>query len=388
MSDDDDVDNFDPTEVQSLAGKVSKASGKNEAGSKAIEETVRPYSGCGYSLTANVSLFVSKKVSQEFKFTFGEGSKLSNTHIVSVKLYLLGPDGIQSFYFDNMTLSVRGGYKFVMWKQKLAFVAIAVNVAYYIQARTLRERQIYCSAVKAKPTRPLRVLGYTQIKAAFMEWHVKLGHLHREKLIEVMSGNLTPGLPSFSRVALTKLPFFYHMCTEMKMRRMSYRNMVGTRDTQPISTIHMDTNGPMKTLGVYGAVGSIRYFLSIINDQTSWRWTYVLRKKTEVHTKVKELFAQLEREGKFTIRRIRSDGGTEFVNMALKSFYTQNGINFQTSNAYSPEENGAAERNHQPKMGKVRCALRDAEITANWWPEALKYMAYVQNCTPMSRLVV
>ncbi|GMF21560.1 unnamed protein product [Phytophthora fragariaefolia] len=429
MSDDDDVDDFDPTGVQALAGKVSEASGKIEAGSKAIEETVRTLypellrrdgtdisqcdwvldSGCGYGLTANASLFVSKKLSQEFRFTFGEGSKLSNTHIGSVKLYFLGPDGIQPFYFDNMALvpkakanilseywlkktgyqiveSVRGGYKFVLWKQKLAFVAVAVNGAYYIQARTLRERQIYCSAVMAKPTRPLRVLGYTHIKAAFMEWHVKLGHLNRDKLIEVMSGNLIPGLPSFRRVALTKLPFFCHTCTEMKMRRISYRNMVGTRDTQPISTIHMDTNGPMKTLGVYGTVGSIRYFLSIIDDQTSWRWTYVLRKKTEVHTKVKELFAQLEREGKFTIRRIRSDGGTEFVNMALKTFCTQNGITFQTSNAYSPGENGAADRDHQTKMGKVRCALRDAEMAAKWWPEALKYMTYVQNCTPMSRL--
>ncbi|GMF48154.1 unnamed protein product [Phytophthora fragariaefolia] len=124
MSDDDNVDDFDPKGVQALAGKVSEASGKIEAGSKAIEETVRTLypellrrdgtdisqcdwvlaSGCGYGLTANASLFVSKKLSQEFIFTFGEGSKLNNTHIGSAKLYFLGPDGIQPFYFDNMAL--------------------------------------------------------------------------------------------------------------------------------------------------------------------------------------------------------------------------------------------------------------------------------------------
>ncbi|OWZ22113.1 Retroelement pol Polyprotein [Phytophthora megakarya] len=37
-------------------------------------------------------------------------------------------------------------------------------------------------------------------------------------------------------------------------------------------------------------------------------------------------------------------------------------------------------------MGKVRCALRGANLPAAWWPEALKYMTYVQNCTSMSRL--
>ncbi|GMF45436.1 unnamed protein product [Phytophthora fragariaefolia] len=107
----------------------------------------------------------------------------------------------------------------------------------------------------------------------------------------------------------------------------------GTRDPRPISTIHMDTNGPMKTIGVYGTVGTIRYFLSIIDDQTSWRWTYVLRNKTEVNDKVKTLLLQLERVGKFTIRRIRSDGCTEFVNQAFNKFCKDEWILFQKSNA-------------------------------------------------------
>jgi len=138
-----------------------------------------------------------------------------------------------------------------------------------VQGRTLRDRQIYCSAVKARPAKGLCVPGHTPIEAAFKEWHVKLGYLNRDKLIEVMNRNIIPGVSTFSRAALRKLPFFCQTCTEMKMRRMRYRNMVGTRDRQPISTIHMDTNGPMKTLSVYGTTGSIRYFPSIIDDQTS-----------------------------------------------------------------------------------------------------------------------
>jgi hypothetical protein len=208
----------------------------------------------------------------------------------------LSPEGIKPFEFENVALvpkakvnilsefwlkqsgyqiveSAKGGFKFVLWKHKLAFVAIAVNGAYYVQGRTLRDRQVYCSAVKAKPAKALRVPVHTPIEAAFKEWHVKLGHLNRDKLIDVISCNIIQGVPNFSKTALSKLPFFCQTCTEMKMRRMSYRNMVGTRDHQPISTIHMDTNGPMKTLGVYSTTGSIRYFLSIIDDQTSWRWT-------------------------------------------------------------------------------------------------------------------
>ncbi|KAE8899949.1 hypothetical protein PF003_g16040 [Phytophthora fragariae] len=139
-------------------------------------------------------------------------------------------------------------------------------------------------------------------------------------------------------------------------------------------------------MGVYGSIGTIQYFLSIIIDNTSWRWTYVLRTKKEVFEKVKELLLQLERDGKFKIRRIRYDGGTYFVNSAFKSFCKGMGIVFQTSNSYSPEENGAAERDHHSKLDRVRCALKYANMAHRWWPEALMYMTYAQNRTPMSRL--
>ncbi|GMF23042.1 unnamed protein product [Phytophthora fragariaefolia] len=148
----------------------------------------------------------------------------------------------------------------------------------------------------------------------------------------------------------------------------------------------MDTNDPMKTMGIYGSIGTIKYFLSIIDDNTSWRWTYVFRNKQEVNEKVESLLLHLEREGKFTIRRIPSDGGTEFVNTAFKTFCKKKGIAFQTSNAYSPEENGAAKRDHQSKLDRVRCALKDADMAHRWWPEALMYMTHVQNRTPMRRL--
>ncbi|GMF54996.1 unnamed protein product [Phytophthora fragariaefolia] len=277
-------------------------------------------------------------------------------------------------------------YKFVLWKHKLVFVAKAFNGAYYIQACTMREQQVMCNAIKTMPCRPLSIPNQTILESLLKEWHVRFGHVNKDKLVDMMSKQLVKGIPFGERSKLNQVNFFCSTCAEMKMRRMSYRNLHETRDSRPISTIHMDTNGPMKTIGVYGAVGTIRYFLNIIDDQTSWRWTYVLRNKTEVNGKVKTLLLQLEREGKFTIRRIRSDGGTEFVNQSYNKFCKDKGVLFHKSNAYCPEKNGAAERDHQTKMSKVRCALKDAGMSERWWPEALMYMTYVQNRTLMSRL--
>ncbi|OWZ00295.1 hypothetical protein PHMEG_00028549 [Phytophthora megakarya] len=58
-----------------------------------------PEPGYGAKLTSE-----QDQASEEFRFTFGEGTKLSNTHVGTVKLYFQGPDGIRPFEFDNMQL--------------------------------------------------------------------------------------------------------------------------------------------------------------------------------------------------------------------------------------------------------------------------------------------
>ncbi|GKF97687.1 putative ribonuclease H-like domain-containing protein, partial [Tanacetum coccineum] len=47
---------------------------------------------------------------------------------------------------------------------------------------------------------------------------------------------------------------------------------------------------------------------------------------------------------KETIRRIRTDNGTEFVNQTLRDYYEKVGISHETSVARSPQQNGVVER--------------------------------------------
>ncbi|GKF24739.1 retrovirus-related pol polyprotein from transposon TNT 1-94, partial [Tanacetum coccineum] len=47
---------------------------------------------------------------------------------------------------------------------------------------------------------------------------------------------------------------------------------------------------------------------------------------------------------KETVRRIRTDNGTEFVNQTLREYYEKVGISHETSVARSPQQNGVVER--------------------------------------------
>ena len=47
-----------------------------------------------------------------------------------------------------------------------------------------------------------------------------------------------------------------------------------------------------------------------------------------------------------SIKTLRFDGGSEFINQDLSSFLTTNGISHKKSRPYTPQQNGVAERKH------------------------------------------
>ncbi|POM75730.1 Transposon Polyprotein integrase, partial [Phytophthora palmivora] len=113
-----------------------------------------------------------------------------------------------------------------------------------------------------------------------------------------------------------------------------------------------------------------KYALVVVDDATAYKWYFVMKSLKEVGTIVKTHIKQQEKQLPYTVKRIRTDGGTEFVNTILNNYCKRNGLVYQQSNVESREENGSAERAHQTIMGKVRWS----GMAAKWWPEALKYM--------------
>eukprot|EP00644_Phytophthora_capsici_P003125 jgi/Phyca11/103108/e_gw1.7.539.1 len=185
-------------------------------------------SGCGFGLTGDASKFVTKRPDTGYTFTFAQGSKHSNTHLGTVKLYFFGPDGIRPFLFENIALvpHAKSNILSEYWLKREGYQIVGSLTGEY--KFVLYENSL---------------------------WHVKLGHLNKDTVIDMLSKKMVEGMPTLPRSELRKVPFFCTTCTEMKKRRMSYRNSKGSRDEHPISTIHMDTNGPMKTMGIYGSVG-------------------------------------------------------------------------------------------------------------------------------------
>ncbi|GJV55479.1 putative ribonuclease H-like domain-containing protein [Tanacetum coccineum] len=82
---------------------------------------------------------------------------------------------------------------------------------------------------------------------------------------------------------------------------------------------------------------------------------------------------------KETVRRIRTDNGTEFVNQTLREYYEKVGISHETYVALSPQQNGVVERRNHTLIEAARTMLIYAKAPLFLWAEAVATTCYTQN---------
>ncbi|GJQ93145.1 retrovirus-related pol polyprotein from transposon TNT 1-94 [Tanacetum coccineum] len=80
-----------------------------------------------------------------------------------------------------------------------------------------------------------------------------------------------------------------------------------------------------------------------------------------------------------TVRNVRTDNGTEFVNQTLHEFYENVGISHQTSVARTPQQNGVVKRRDQTLVEATQTMLIFLKAQLFLWAEAINTTCYTQN---------
>ena len=83
---------------------------------------------------------------------------------------------------------------------------------------------------------------------------------------------------------------------------------------------------------------------TMIDDAS--RWEFVWSYSTANANKTKDFVKRVIRRAPFTIQKIRTDQGTEFLNNTLKQLLKKHNITHRKNTPYCPEENGKIERFH------------------------------------------
>ena len=82
----------------------------------------------------------------------------------------------------------------------------------------------------------------------------------------------------------------------------------------------------------------------------------------------------------------RSDGGGEFYNNSLQSFFEPKDISHQKSCSYTPEQNGIAERKHCHIVETAMSLIFHSSVPLEFWPYAFSTAVFLINRMPSPSL--
>ncbi|GJS13654.1 retrovirus-related pol polyprotein from transposon TNT 1-94 [Tanacetum coccineum] len=97
-----------------------------------------------------------------------------------------------------------------------------------------------------------------------------------------------------------------------------------------------------------------RYILVIVDDYSRFTWVRFLRTKDEAPEAIIKCIKNIQVRLNATVRNVRRDNGTEFINQTLHEFYENVGISHQTSVARTPQQNGVVERRNRTLVEAAR----------------------------------
>ncbi|GJZ61027.1 putative RNA-directed DNA polymerase, partial [Tanacetum coccineum] len=126
--------------------------------------------------------------------------------------------------------------------------------------------------------------------------------------------------------------------------------------------------------------------LDVLQGNLRGVWIYLLKTKDEVFDLFTSFINHIQNQFKCSIKTVRSDNGTEFVNNKMALLFNNLGIVHQTSCAYTPQQNGIAERKHRHLLNVARSLLFQSGIPLSMWPECILTAAYLVNRLPSSVL--
>ncbi|GJU85069.1 retrovirus-related pol polyprotein from transposon TNT 1-94 [Tanacetum coccineum] len=126
-------------------------------------------------------------------------------------------------------------------------------------------------------------------------------------------------------------------CALGKSKKSSHQSKAEDTNQEKLYLLHMDLCGSMRVESINGK----KYILVIVDDYSRFTWVKFLRSKDEAPDALIKCIKNIQVRLNATVRNIRTDNRTEFVNQTLRDFYENVGISHQTSVARTPQQNGA-----------------------------------------------
>jgi len=168
-------------------------------------------------------------------------------------------------------------------------------------------------------------------------------------------------------------------CMKGKQHRIPFSIKNKWRATEKLGLVHADLCGPITP----ASSSQKRYFLCFIDCFSRKAWTYFLLEKSKTFYHFKCFKTLVEKEVGMSIKCLKTDRGGEFNSAEFNTSCKQHRVKRQLTAAYTPQQNGVAERKNRTVMNMVRAMLTEKKVPKIFWLEAVRWMIHVLNRSPI-----
>jgi hypothetical protein len=223
---------------------------------------------------------------------------------------------------------------------------------------------------------------------ALVRLHEQLGHVGFDRMVVMLEKQVTDGMarkPVSSEVlakARTQV-LQCKACVQGKGTRVAFGHRGLDKGTRPGEVLHMDTNHVTVVDEQGRKVKS--YGVNMIDPFSGARFKQHLSNKDLIAGVVIETIKLVQRQSDWKLKRLFTDGGTEFVNGALKAFIASEGMLMHNSPPRTQELDGVAERVVRTGKDMERTMLLHAGLdAATYFRYACCHAVFVWNRTYIS----
>ncbi|CAD6236968.1 GSCOCG00012493001-RA-CDS [Cotesia congregata] len=202
-------------------------------------------------------------------------------------------------------------------------------------------------------------------------WHARLGHLHMDAVV-----NLSKGQASGIKL-LKKDTTLCDVCHRGKLTVKPFYPRA-EKSQRMLEIVHTDLCQPSGTK----SEGGNRYFVTFIDDYSSWCELYLLKSKDGVFEAFKTYKNYVEKQTGLKIKALQSDNGREYCNKQFDEYLRHEGIKKRLTVPYTPQQNGVAERMNRTIVDMARCLLIQAGFPTMYWGAAITTANYLRNRCP------
>ncbi|KAI3638829.1 hypothetical protein MIR68_003327 [Amoeboaphelidium protococcarum] len=211
-----------------------------------------------------------------------------------------------------------------------------------------------------------------------MDFHVVLGHVNFSCVRSMFKMNYFENWNIDEDSMAVKLnQQDCDVCVQSKFVKASYQadDAKSLRSSQSLELLHVDLIGPIQVL----SLNRQNYVLVVQDDYSGYTSVRLLKAKSDASVELRRLCAKQCDLLEKSVKTIRCDRGSEFLNAVISDWCADLGIVLDLTPGYTPERNGVVERCIRTLVERTRSFLLDSQSPNFLWGFAMESAAYLQN---------